>query len=114
MCGCGVNLVPVGAASLYEYTIPVSEVQSGSTRANFKLKFCLSPEKVNQALSVIKVNGSDPLRVSSMKDMEHLADYHDAGLDRKNYNQDINALLSKIVYTQEELSKSECNMALTY
>lgn len=114
MCSCGLNIIPSTYASGYVNTIPFVEIANGTTRAKFKWYFCISPEKVNNALSVIKVNPNEPLRVGSMSDMEALADYHDKGLDVQNYNENIWTLLSKINFTQEELDKSKCSTAFTY
>lgn len=113
MCGCGANIVPVFRSSEYENTIPFKEISSGS-RGKFKYHYCISPAKVNQVLSVVMVKPNEPLKVSSMADMEKLADYHDNGLDVKNYNQNFWSLLSKINFTQEELTKSECSTAFVY
>lgn len=113
MCGCGVNVVARDNAMGFVNTIPVAEVSSGS-RGKFKYYFCISPEKVNQALSGIMVQPNVPLKVGSMADMEQLADYHDQKLDVKNYGQNLWSLLQKINFTQEELTKSECSTAFIY
>jgi len=111
MCSCRFNVVPTANASLYENTIPYSEVTSNSTRGRFKYFFCLSPIKVNRALSVIQVKPNDPLQVSSMAEMEQLADIHDRRDDVRLYNKDFLQLLTSIIFTQEELDKSSCTTA---
>lgn len=113
MCGCSANIIPVADSLGYQYTIPLQEVTVKPTRAQFKYYYCISPTKVNQALSAIQVKPNEPLRVGSMADMEQLADMHDRGDDIKYQNKDFLKLLNSIVFTQEELTKSECQVAFT-
>ena len=113
MCGCKANIIPVAQASTYQYTIPLQELTAKPTRAQYKYYYCVSPTKVNEALSIIQVKPNEPLRVGGMADMEQLADMHDRGDDLKYHNQNFTQLLSGIVFTQEELNKSECSTAFT-
>ena len=107
MCACGLRVVPRALASSYVNTIPIQEVINNKTRAKFKTFFCKSPKKVNEALSVVK-NGDRPIVMTSMADMEALADYHDNGHDLQYYNQNFDALLSQIDFSNEEHNKKEC------
>lgn len=113
MCGCTANIIPASQASSYVNTIPLQELTLKPTRAQYKYYYCVSPIKVNQALGIINVKPNEPLRVGNMLDMEQLADMHDRGDDIKYHNQNFTQLLSGIVFTQEELNKSECSTAFT-
>lgn len=109
MCfSCNLKLVPVAQASEYKYTIPIQEVSSKSSRCKFKVMFCSSEQKVNQALGVVGI------KIKDMNAMEKLADYYDSGQAKAFYKVDLSELLDKIVFSPEEEGKTECQIACTY
>lgn len=108
MCACKLKVVPQASASEYAYTIPIQEVSSKQSRCKFKVMFCTSPDKVNEALKVVGI------KVNNMAQMERLADYYDSGQATAFYKADLWQLLDAIQFTPEELSKTECNLVCTY
>lgn len=115
MCApCRLKMLPKAKAVSYAYQIPIQEFTAPSSRCKFKVLFCTSKKKVNEALSVIKLENGQPLVIASMEQMEKLADYHDQGFDKTVYGVDVNQLLDKLDISQEEIQNAECNLACTF
>ena len=116
-CGsCNIKALPAAKAISYSYQIPLAEFGAANSRCKFKVWFCTSPSKVNAVLATIRLNpGEAPLKINSMQEIEELADYHDSGKDVTEYGVNFDQLFSeKLVFTQEERDKTECNLACTY
>ena len=113
---CNLRVMPKAKAVAYQYQIPIQEVTALNSRCQFKVWFCTSPEKVNAILATVPVKSPDPvLKVTSMEQMENLADYHDSGKDVAYYGVDIkNLLREKLIFTEAERNKTECSVACTY
>lgn len=116
MCACNLKMVPKAKAAAYAYQIPITEFSAPNSRCQFKVWYCTSPEKVNKVLATVPIKPGDPdLKVTSMEAMERLADHYDSGKFVAYYNVDLKKLLrDNLHFTQEELTKTECNLACTY
>lgn len=108
MCSSCLKLVPVAQATNYKYTLPVQELSSKGSKCKFMTFYCASPDKVNQALSVVGI------KIDSMDRMKKLADYYDSGQAMAYYKVDLSKLLDKIDLTPEEQDNPSCNLACTY
>lgn len=108
MCACKLKVVPQSEASNYAYTIPVQEVSSKRSRCKFKVMFCASKDKVNEALKTVGI------KIDSMAGMEKLADYYDSGEATAYYKKDLSQLLDTIIFSTEEENNTECNLVCTY
>lgn len=109
MCSsCNLKVVPQIQASNYTYTIPIQEFSNKGSSCKFKVFYCTSSTKVN---ALLKPYG---ITLNSMEDAGKLGKYHDAGYDVQKYNVDFSKLLDTIVFTPEELNKTECDLACTY
>lgn len=109
MCSsCRVRAVPFAQASQYKYTIPIQEVSASNSRCKFKVFFCKSNEKVNAALTPYGI------KITSIDKMGEFADYYDRGEAKAFYKVDFDKILTDIDFTEEENSKTECELVCTY
>lgn len=108
MCAsCNLRAVPLIQASNYTYSIPITEFSEKGSSCKLKVFYCTSSTKVN---ALLKPYG---IELKSMEEAGNFGKYIDSG-KAAYYKVDFLALLDTIVFTPEELSKTECDLCTTY
>lgn len=107
MCCGHVNLIASSNSSLYQNTIPLNQVNSGSALAELYYYRCLNPEKVKQAFSKYGPAITD-------NDIKGIASVHASGKDRELFNVDFLQIARDIDFSDKERDKAHCKIGFTY
>ena len=117
MCACKFRSgpAPILVTQGFSTIISGSQFASGKTYEVFMFKRCVSRAKFQDKLATIKLDENTTLadKVITNEDVEKLSRYSDSGEDQVRWGVKIKDLLNQIVFTQDELDKSQCEVAFS-